>query len=144
MSQTKKVSKEANIRLRVRRDDQDNIETIDWQATDAPTNGKQSANAMILALWDPEERNSLRIDLWTKAMTVEDMNDFFFPDAPDDGGHLQKRDEQLGDLWRTSRRLRGSLRRRRRRKSSEALESFDFRLRLGGLTAWGGIGSRGA
>ena len=78
MSQTKKVSKEANIRLRVRRDDDDNIETIEWQATDAPTSGKQRANAMMLALWDPEERNSLRIDLWTKEMTVEDMNDFFF------------------------------------------------------------------
>ena len=78
MSQPKKVSKEANIRLRVRRDDENNIETIDWQASDAPVGGKQSANAMILALWDPEERNSLRIDLWTKQMTVEDMNDFFF------------------------------------------------------------------
>ena len=78
MSQPKKVSKEANIRLRVRRDDEDNIETIDWRASDAPVDGKQRANAMILALWDPEERNSLRIDLWTKQMTVEDMNDFFF------------------------------------------------------------------
>ena len=33
---------------------------------------------MILALWDAEKRNSMRIDLWTKDMTVEDMNDFFF------------------------------------------------------------------
>ena len=33
---------------------------------------------MILALWDGEARNSLRIDLWTKEMSVDDMNDFFF------------------------------------------------------------------
>ena len=33
---------------------------------------------MILALWDAETRNSLRIDLWAKDMSIDDMNDFFF------------------------------------------------------------------
>ena len=33
---------------------------------------------MILALWDGEQRNALRIDLWVKALSVDDMNDFFF------------------------------------------------------------------
>ena len=68
----------ADIHIRVQRDARDDIDTIRWSATDAPLPGAQDARAMILALWDAQERNSLRIDLWTKEMSVEDMNDFFF------------------------------------------------------------------
>jgi gliding motility-associated protein GldC len=75
MSQTKTT---ADIHVRVVRDAADDIDSIRWSATDAPMPGPQDARAMILALWDPEARTSLRIDLWTKDMTVEDMNDFFF------------------------------------------------------------------
>ena len=72
------IHQTADIHVRVRRDAADDIDSIRWSATDAPTPGPQEAKAMILALWDAEARNSLRIDLWTKDMTVEDMNDFFF------------------------------------------------------------------
>ena len=68
----------ADIHIHVQRDARDDIDTIRWSATDAPLPGAQDARAMILALWDAQERNSLRIDLWTKEMSVEDMNDFFF------------------------------------------------------------------
>ena len=68
----------ADIHIRVQRDAANDINDIRWSATDAPDPGPQEAKAMILALWDAEARNSLRIDLWTKDMTVEDMNDFFF------------------------------------------------------------------
>ena len=63
--------------MSVQRDD-DEVTRIQWEADDAPEPGVQDAKAMILALWDPAARNSLRIDLWTRDMTVEDMNDFFF------------------------------------------------------------------
>lgn len=56
----------------------DAVTDIAWEADDAPEPGVQHANAMLLALWDPDKRNALRIDLWTEKMTVEDMNDFFF------------------------------------------------------------------
>jgi gliding motility-associated protein GldC len=72
------VNKTADIHIRVTRDARDDIESLRWSATDAPMPGDQDAKAMIMALWDAEARNSLRIDLWTKDMTVEDMNDFFF------------------------------------------------------------------
>jgi gliding motility-associated protein GldC len=67
----------ADIHISVERDKTD-ITSITWQAEEAPEPGVQKAKAMILALWDQETRNSLRIDLWTKDMTVDDMNDFFF------------------------------------------------------------------
>jgi gliding motility-associated protein GldC len=67
----------SEIRLRVDMDD-DGIDTIRWDADDGPEPGEQSAKAMILALWDADKRNALRIDLWTKDLSVDDMNDFFF------------------------------------------------------------------
>lgn len=67
----------SDIRISVAMDDE-GVTRIDWQADDAPEPGMQAAKAMLLALWDPEARNALRIDLWTKDMTVEDMNDFYF------------------------------------------------------------------
>jgi len=75
MSETKET---ADIHVRVQRDAANDIDSIRWSATDAPMPGPQEAKAMVLALWDAEARTSLRIDLWTKDMTVEDMNDFFF------------------------------------------------------------------
>ncbi len=72
------MSQSADIQIRVVRDARNDIDSLRWSATDAPLPGEQDARAMILALWDAEERNSLRIDLWTKEMSVEDMNDFFF------------------------------------------------------------------
>ena len=67
----------SQIRIDVTTDD-DGVNTIRWEADDAPEPGLQRANAMLLALWDPEHRNALRIDLWTREMTVDDMNDFVY------------------------------------------------------------------
>ena len=67
----------SEIKLAVRMNNE-GIQGIEWEADEAPEPGKQQAKAMILALWDPKTRNSLRIDLWTQDMSVDDMNDFFF------------------------------------------------------------------
>jgi gliding motility-associated protein GldC len=69
--------KRSEIALRVDRSD-DGIEAIRWEADEAPVPGEQEAGAMLLALWDPETRNAMRIDLWTKTMTVQEMNEFVF------------------------------------------------------------------
>jgi gliding motility-associated protein GldC len=50
---------------------------ISWSATDAP--GKlQKSKAMMLSFWDGDEKTALRIDLWTKAMMIDEMADFFY------------------------------------------------------------------
>ncbi len=71
------MARNSTIRIDVTTDD-DGVNAIRWEADDAPEPGPQDANAMILALWDAERRNALRIDLWTQRMTVDDMNDFVF------------------------------------------------------------------
>lgn len=43
----------------------------DGSITDAP------AKAMLLSIWDPSQNNTMKIDLWTKDMSVEEMKQFF-------------------------------------------------------------------
>lgn len=69
--------KSSEIRLTVDMDDA-GVEAIRWEADDSPEPGVNDAGAMILALWEGAQRHALRIDLWVKDMSVDDMNDFFF------------------------------------------------------------------
>lgn len=66
-----------DIQIRVE-SDTDGIENIAWRADDGQSEDFQEAHAFILALWDASKQEALRIDLWTKELTVDDMNDFFF------------------------------------------------------------------
>lgn len=48
---------------------------IDWEATDGAE--KSRCKSVMISLWDVRENNTLRIDLWTKDMMVDDMKRFF-------------------------------------------------------------------
>ena len=66
--------KKTAIHFEIELDDNNVPEKIVWDAKD---NGKTAeAKAMILSVWDKEERNTLRIDLWNKEMEVEEMKRF--------------------------------------------------------------------
>lgn len=47
-----------------------------WDAQDGDMKN-QIAKAMFLAMWDGEEKNTMKIDLWTKDMSIEEMKQFF-------------------------------------------------------------------
>ena len=49
--------------------------TIDWEASD--TKEKSSCKSAMITLWDSKENNTLRIDLWTKEMLMDEMKIFF-------------------------------------------------------------------
>ena len=53
-------------------------EKITWTATDSGMDGVKPCNTMMVSMWDPAEHTTMRIDLWTKDMMVEDMKRFFF------------------------------------------------------------------
>lgn len=53
-------------------------ETIQWTAPDGGVPDWQHAKAVLLGLWDGNEKSALRIDLWTSKMMVDEMNDFFY------------------------------------------------------------------
>ena len=67
--------KTSDITLRVHLDANQVPERIEWNAVDG--GGAGVSKAVLLSLWDEQERNTLRIDLWTKEMTVEEMKAFF-------------------------------------------------------------------
>lgn len=58
--------------------DQNNVpDKISWEATDKPDPGMSDTKSISIALWDHKQKNTLRIDLWTKDMPVEEMKRFY-------------------------------------------------------------------
>ncbi|HWY37925.1 MAG TPA: gliding motility protein GldC [Bacteroidia bacterium] len=67
--------KQTEIKLKVSLDDNNLPINIEWNAPDA---GQTSnCKSMMLAMWDEKENNTLRIDLWTKDMSVDEMKKFY-------------------------------------------------------------------
>lgn len=48
--------------------------SITWKSSDS---GSGRIKALMAGMWDEKEANTFRIDLWTKDMTVEEMQHFF-------------------------------------------------------------------
>ena len=67
----------STITIEVETDDQKIPAGISWSATDTGQENAQKAKAMMISFWDSAEKAALRIDLWTKDMTVEEMKAFF-------------------------------------------------------------------
>ena len=65
----------SEIIVRVELDEEKMPEKIEWFAADGAL---QEAKSVLLGLWDGQERTALRIDLWTKKMMVDEMNDFYY------------------------------------------------------------------
>lgn len=49
---------------------------MNWSATDGGINDAEAA-AFLLSIWDVKEKNTMKIDLWTKDMTIDEMKQFF-------------------------------------------------------------------
>lgn len=68
----------STISIQVELDEDKMPEIIEWRAPDGGVEDMQKAKGMLLGLWDGDEKSALRIDLWTKKMMVDEMNDFFY------------------------------------------------------------------
>lgn len=51
-------------------------EEISWTAKDGGIENKYSKSVMI-SVWDHKEKDTLRMDLWTKDMPVDEMKQFY-------------------------------------------------------------------
>ncbi len=69
---------QSSINLHVTLDENKVPELIHWQAAEGGVPNPTEAKAFMLSIWDLKENAALRIDLWTKKMMVDEMNDFFF------------------------------------------------------------------
>jgi gliding motility-associated protein GldC len=70
--------KKAEIKLTIDLDDNNVPESITWESTDAENKEALPVKSIMLALWDHNYKNTLRIDLWTKDMAVDEMKRFFY------------------------------------------------------------------
>lgn len=70
------VTHTSEIRLKVGLDENRVPEELTWSAQDGGINN-EVAKAMLLSVWDSKNKESLKIDLWTKDMPVEEMKIFF-------------------------------------------------------------------
>ncbi len=70
--------KKSEINFKVTLDENHVPEKIEWKADDAGENELKECKAFLLSLWDKSERNTLRIDLWTKEMMVDEMKHFYY------------------------------------------------------------------
>ncbi len=70
--------KTAEIKLTIELDDNNVPEKITWESTDAQNKEALPVKSMMLSLWDHNYKNTLRIDLWTKDMPVDEMKRFFY------------------------------------------------------------------
>lgn len=67
--------KQSEIKFTVTLDDKNMPQKIDWNATDGDVSS--NTNAIMLSVWDNEAKNTLRIDLWTREMMVDEMKQFY-------------------------------------------------------------------
>ena len=70
------VTHTSEITLKVGLDENRVPEELKWSAQDGGIN-EEEAEAMLLSVWDSNNQESLKIDLWTKDMPVDEMKVFF-------------------------------------------------------------------
>ena len=68
--------KKSPIQIEVTLDENKVPEKIIWSAPDGGVEN-ELADAMLLALWDGQKQETLRMDLWIKKMPVDQMKMFF-------------------------------------------------------------------
>jgi len=66
----------SKIELNIELDENRVPEKIHWTAQDGGITNEE-AKAIMLAVWDAKAQETLRIDLWTKEMPVDEMKVFF-------------------------------------------------------------------
>ena len=66
----------SKIELNVVLDENRVPEKLNWSAQDGGINNEE-AKAVMLSVWDSKAQETLKIDLWTKDMPVDEMKLFF-------------------------------------------------------------------
>ena len=69
-------NKKSKIEILVELDENKIPEKMYWSATDAGIKNNET-KAAFLSVWDSTKKESLRIDLWTKDMPLDEMKIFF-------------------------------------------------------------------
>jgi gliding motility-associated protein GldC len=71
-------NRDTSIQLHVKLDEKNLPVDLKWEASDSPIKGQKDCKAFMLSIWDTQQAQTLRIDLWTKEMKTDEMTHFIF------------------------------------------------------------------
>lgn len=86
--------KNSTIQFNITLDNNNVPEKIQWDANEKPEGGLTETKSISVSVWDHDQKNTLRIDLWTKDMPVNDMKRFYIESI---GGMAQSVLRATGD-----------------------------------------------
>lgn len=94
-------SKISEIKIIVQLDENRIPEKLAWTAQDGAVD-QEEAKAIMLSVWDSKTQETLRIDLWTKDMPVDEMKLFFHQTllAMSDTFQRATQDEKMADTMK--------------------------------------------
>jgi gliding motility-associated protein GldC len=95
------ANKKFEIKFDIELDGNKVPEKMHWTAQDGGISN-QETKAIMLSVWDAKPKESLRIDLWTKDMPVDEMKIFFHQTlvAMADTFQRATTDEKMADTMR--------------------------------------------
>ena len=70
------VKQTSKIEFKVGLDENKVPEKLSWTAKEGGIIN-QETKAFMISVWDPKKKETLRMDLWTKDMPVDEMKQFF-------------------------------------------------------------------
>jgi len=70
------VKHTSEINFKIGLDENKIPEEINWSAEDGGIS-KEASKAIMLSVWDHKKKDTLRMDLWTKDMPVDEMKQFY-------------------------------------------------------------------
>ena len=93
--------KKSEIKFFVELDENKIPEKLSWTAQDGGIEAEDS-KAIMLSIWDHKSKETMRIDLWTKDMPVDEMKIFFHQTlvAMSDTFERATTDQKMADTMR--------------------------------------------
>ncbi|WP_026775769.1 gliding motility protein GldC [Polaribacter sp. Hel_I_88] len=70
------VKHNSEVKFKIGLDENKVPEEISWSAIDGGINNEPS-KAVMISVWDHKKKDTLRMDLWTKDMPVDEMKQFY-------------------------------------------------------------------
>lgn len=67
----------SDIKFSIELDEERIPEKILWSASDKGDSDLEETKSVSISLWDHTQQNTMRIDLWTKEMPIDEMKRFY-------------------------------------------------------------------
>ena len=71
-------SKTSKVRFSIKLDDNNIPQDISWIASDSNNKESNKSKSLFAFMWDPEEKNTVSLNLWTKEMQMDEMHVHFY------------------------------------------------------------------